>query len=133
MLEYKGYSGVLEVDDEVGVLFGRVIGLRDVITFEGDTVPEAVQAFHDSVDDYLTLCAKRGEKPEKPFSGKFLVRIKQDLHRALANMAELRGMSMNALVEEALNEKVSQGTFPGAKPGRTIELVTLKQAQPSSI
>lgn len=66
VFEYKGYTGVPELDLEAGILFGRVIGLRDGITFQGETVPEAIQAFRDSVDDYLEFCAQRGEKPEKP-------------------------------------------------------------------
>jgi predicted HicB family RNase H-like nuclease len=102
MVEYKGYSGLIEVDVEDGVISGRVLGIRDVVTFEGDTVPEAIQAFHDSVDDYLEFCAERGVAPDKPFSGKFIVRIRPELHRTLAIAAESRGMSLNAYVEESL-------------------------------
>src|SRR3954452_21055649 len=98
MIEYKGYSGLMEVDAEDGVISGRVLGIRDVVTFEGDTVPEAIQAFRDSVDDYLEFCAERGVAPEKPFSGKFIVRISPELHHALAVKAESRRMSLNSLV-----------------------------------
>jgi predicted HicB family RNase H-like nuclease len=68
-MKYKGYTGIVEFDEASGVLFGRVIGLRDVITFEGESVAEVIQAFHDSVDVYLEFCAERGESPEKPYSG----------------------------------------------------------------
>jgi len=63
MLEYKGYIGTVEADD--GIFFGRVIGLRDVITFEGVAFAEVEQAFRESIDDYLTFCAKRGEQPDR--------------------------------------------------------------------
>ena len=102
MMKYKGYSGVIEIDEDSGVLFGDVIGLRDVITFQGETVPQARQAFQDSVDDYLEFCASRNEPPEKPFSGKFLIRIAPALHRMLVNESLARGMSLNTLVERTL-------------------------------
>jgi predicted HicB family RNase H-like nuclease len=101
-MKYKGYTGVVEFDEDSGTLFGHVIGLRDGITFQGDSVAEVIQAFHDSVDDYLEFCAERGENPEKPFSGQFVLRIDPQLHRVMSHAAEERGMSLNALVEEQL-------------------------------
>ena len=79
MMQYKGYTGKVEFDDEAEIFHGEVIGLRDVITFQGRTVDEVKGAFRESVDDYLAFCAKRGEEPEKPFTGKFVVRIPPDL------------------------------------------------------
>ena len=67
MLEYKGYIGTLEAED--GVFFGRVAGLRDVITFEGSTFAEVEKAFSDSIDDYLAFCAEQGEPADRPHSG----------------------------------------------------------------
>ena len=69
MIEYKGYCGKVEFDDEAGIFQGDVINTRDVITFQGESVSELQQAFRDSIDDYLEFCQERGESPEKPFSG----------------------------------------------------------------
>lgn len=80
-MEYKGYICKVEVNDEAGILFGEVINIRDVITFEGQSVEEVQKAFQESVDDYLAFCAGRGESPEKPFSVKFIVRLPVELHR----------------------------------------------------
>jgi predicted HicB family RNase H-like nuclease len=102
MMTHKGYSGVAEIAYDTGMIYGRVVGLRDVITFQGETVAEAQQAFRDSVDDYLEFCASRSEPPEKPFSGRFLVRITPSLHRTLVEAATARGLSLNALVERTL-------------------------------
>jgi predicted HicB family RNase H-like nuclease len=107
MMQYKGYTGVAEIAFDTGMIYGRVVGLRDIITFQGHTVKEAEQAFHDSVDDYLDLGASRNEPPEKPFSGKFLVRISSELHRTLVEEAHARNVSLNALVEKTLS-----GAFP---------------------
>jgi predicted HicB family RNase H-like nuclease len=74
-MKYKGYSGFVEFEEDSGILFGHVIGLRDVITFQETSVAEVTQAFHDSIDEYLEFCAKRGESPEKPYSGNFVVRL----------------------------------------------------------
>ncbi len=102
MMEYKGYIGKVEIDDEVGILYGEVINVRDVITFEGASVEEIQQAFHDSVDDYLEFCAERGESPEKPFSGKFVLRLPAELHRKAYIQAKLKDQSLNSWVTEVL-------------------------------
>ena len=68
-MKYKGYTGVVELDEESAVLFGRVIGLRDVITFQGSSVTEVIRAFHDSVDDYLEFCASAVKVRRSPIPG----------------------------------------------------------------
>ena len=105
-MKYKGYTGLAEFDETSGVLFGRVIGLRDVITFQAESVAELTQAFHDSVDDYLDFCVVRGESPEKPFSGQFVLRLTPELHRKLSNAAEIENVSLNSLVESILQTAV---------------------------
>jgi predicted HicB family RNase H-like nuclease len=120
-MKYKGYTGVVEFDEESGALCGYVIGLRDLITFEGDSVAGVSQAFHDSVDDYLEFCAERGVSPEKPFSGQFIVRIDPKLHRIMSQAAEERGVSLNALVEGALQSTFNpEATQPKATQGREV-------------
>ena len=83
-MEYKGYSARVEFDDEANIFHGEIINVRDVVTFEGETVDELRQAFKDSVDDYLEYCAQRGEDPEKPYSGRFVVRVEPELHKQIA-------------------------------------------------
>jgi predicted HicB family RNase H-like nuclease len=102
MMEYKGYIGKVEIDEEAGILYGEVINVRDVITFEGTTVEDVQQAFRESVDDYLEFCAQRGESPEKPFSGKFVLRLPAELHRKAYIQAKLKDKSLNSWVTEVL-------------------------------
>ena len=102
MMEYKGYIGKVEIDDEAGILHGEVINIRDVITFEGTCVDEIHKAFRESIDDYLEFCAQRGEAPEKPFSGKFVVRLPTELHRKAYVQAKLADKSLNGWVTEVL-------------------------------
>ena len=101
-MRYRGYFGVMEVDPDADVIHGHVTGLRDVITFEGQSVSEARQAFKDSVDDYLQWCAEDGRPPEKPFNGKIMVRLDPAIHRSLCQIAEIRSTSINSLAVEAL-------------------------------
>ena len=98
----KGYRAIVELDAEAGVFHGEVINTRDVITFQGSSVEELKQAFEDSVDDYLEFCASRGEDPEKPFSGKFLVRVPPEVHRQIVAEARRQGKSLNAYILEKL-------------------------------
>ncbi len=102
MMEYKGYIGKVEMDDEAGILYGEVINVRDVITFEGASVDEIKKAFRESVDDYLDFCVQRGESPEKPFSGKFVIRLPAELHRKAYIQAKLADKSLNGWVTEVL-------------------------------
>jgi len=106
MMEYKGYIGKVEFDSEAEVFHGEVINIRDVITFEGDSVEELKRAFEDSVDDYLEFCAARGEDPEKPFSGKFVVRLSPETHRKAFLKARLSDKSLNSWVNEVLEKAV---------------------------
>ena len=102
MMRYKDYLGRVEFDDEAGIFHGEVVNTRDVITFQGRSVDELRQAFHDSVDDYLDWCAERGKEPEKPYSGRFVVRIDPEMHRSIAEAARLAGKSLNAWIADSL-------------------------------
>jgi predicted HicB family RNase H-like nuclease len=102
MTKYKGYVGQFTVDTETGLIRGEVINTRDVITFYGATVPEAEQAFRDSVDDYLDFCKEQGDEPEKPYSGKLLIRLAPELHQELDILAKSRGKSVNKLISGCL-------------------------------
>ena len=99
---YKGYCGKAEFDVEDDLFQGEVIGVRDVVTFQGKSPTELRQAFRESVDDYLDFCETRKESPEKPFSGKFLMRMDPETHRKLAMLAEASGKSLNQFVCETL-------------------------------
>ena len=102
MMQYKGYSGKVEYDDNAGIFHGEVIGLRDVITFQGKTVDEIKHAFRESVDDYLDFCVQLGQAPEKPFTGKFMLRLTPDLHRKIFVAAKQSGESINGWVVDQL-------------------------------
>jgi len=108
MLEYKGYQGAVEYDYDADILFGEVVGLRDVVTFQGKSVTELEQSFKDSVDEYLKYCEELHRKPQKPFSGKFNVRISPDLHRSLAVKAKRENRSLNQLIHEVLERAAEQ-------------------------
>ncbi len=102
-MKYKGYEVVVAFDADANVFHGEVINTRDVITFQGKSVAELKKALRDSVEDYLAFCKERGEEPDKPFSGNFIVRIRPDLHRELYTQAKKSGKSLNAFIEERLS------------------------------
>ncbi len=113
MMEYKGYFAKVEFDDDANIFHGEVINLRDVITFEGETVKKIKQAFQDSVDDYLEFCAKRGENPEKPYSGKFVIRVDPELHKQVAIEALKAGKSLNGWINDAISNALKDNTQQG--------------------
>lgn len=107
MMEYKGYIGKVEFDDEAEIFHGDIINTRDVITFQGNSVAELTKAFRESVDDYLAFCKERGESPDKPYSGQFVARIPVELHRQASVAAAASGKSLNAWVTEQLERAVA--------------------------
>jgi predicted HicB family RNase H-like nuclease len=102
MLTYKGYSGHVEYDDEAGIFHGEVLDTRDVITFQGKTVDEIESAFRESVEDYLDFCCERGEEPDKPFSGKLVLRLTPELHHKVFVKAVKSGKSLNRWISDTL-------------------------------
>ena len=105
-MKYKGYEGVVNYDEEAKLFHGEVMGLRDVITFQGTTVDELEQAFKDSVDDYLEFCKKKKRPPEKPFSGNLMLRISPEIHKEMTVEAKQRGLSLNAFLNELIVREV---------------------------
>ena len=106
MMQYKGYFGKAEYDNQARILHGEVLGIRDVVTFQADSIDKIERAFRESVDDYLAFCAARGETPDKPASGRFVVRVPPDLHRDLTILAKAKQRSLNDLVVATLAEVV---------------------------
>lgn len=105
MLKYKGYTGHVEFDDEAGIFHGEVLDTRDVITFQGQSVDEIEAAFRDSIDDYLEFCAQRHEQPQKPFSGKFVLRMSPELHHKVYLKAIKSGKSLNRWIADILESE----------------------------
>jgi predicted HicB family RNase H-like nuclease len=108
MFDYKGYSGKINTaDSETGWFTGSVIGIQDVVTFEGKTARDLAKAFHDSVDDYLEFCGELKESAEKPFSGKFVLRLSPDLHRRASEAADGADVSLNSWIVAAVKQRLS--------------------------
>jgi predicted HicB family RNase H-like nuclease len=101
-MSYKGYQAIVAYDEVAELFHGDVVDLRDVITFQGGSVSELKTALAESVEDYLAFCKQRGEEPERPFSGQFVVRVDPPLHRAVATAAKKSGVSLNKFVAAAL-------------------------------
>ena len=106
-LHYKNYTGSVEFSEEDAVFHGKVLGIKALISFEGDSVATITSDFHKAVDEYLSFCEAKGKHPEKPFKGSFNVRISSDLHRKLALTASSRGISLNSLVEDVIRQSAS--------------------------
>lgn len=113
MIEYSGYTGVIDFDPELKLFTGHVIDLRDEVYFEGDSVSALEASMQRAIDHYLDVCQVRGEEPERPFSGKLNVRLGSELHRAAALAAASEGESLNnwlVRVVEAAADQRTTGT-----------------------
>src|SRR5437868_3048547 len=118
MMHYKGYIGKVDFDDEARIFHGEILGTRDVITFQGQNVDELQTAFRESIDDYLAFCKERGEQPDKPFSGQFIMRVSPELHRQIHLAASMANKSLNAWVAEQLQTAVARSRPITAAKGR---------------
>lgn len=101
-MEYKGYVGSVEFSEENALFFGKVLGVRALISYEGENARDLVEDFHSAVDDYLELCAAEGVEPEKAYKGSFNVRISPELHKKAAIAAMAKQISLNRFVEESI-------------------------------
>ena len=103
-MTYKGFTARVDFDDAEGIFSGRLLGISDVVGFHADNVPELRAAFEDAVDDYVETCARIGKQPEKPASGKLMLRIPPDIHRAALVAAESAGTSLNQWAAKVLRQ-----------------------------
>lgn len=106
-MEYKGYIGSVEFSENDGVFYGKVMGIRALISYEGTTAKELVKDFHGAVDDYLALCKEQGKEPEKAYKGSFNVRVSPELHKQAVVFAATHQMSLNSFVESALKSSLA--------------------------
>lgn len=122
MIEYKGYTGIVEFDSELSLFVGHVTDLGDEIYFEGESVEALKASMQRAVDHYLSVCAARGEEPERPYSGKLNLRLGPELHRAAAITAATEGESLNTwltkLVESATGPMMVRERASGTRYGK---------------
>jgi len=97
-MKYKGYIGIVEFDEEAEVFFGKVVNIRDTITFQSENTHDLRKEFEASVDDYLDFCAELGREPERAYSGKLSLRMPPSLHAKVAKKAALEGKSLNEFI-----------------------------------
>jgi len=108
-IAYKNYIAHIEPDLEDGILVGRVFNTRDIIGFHGETISEAIESFHAVIEEYLEDCKQRGVAPDKPYSGRFNLRVPPRLHSEVAAAAAKADKSLNQWVIETLDEAVHTG------------------------
>ena len=119
ILKYKDYlaSVHFSMDDEA--FYGKVLGIDDLINFEGGSVKELKKAFHEAIDDYISTCARLGKAPNKTYKGTFNVRVSSELHKEAAAFAAVNSISLNDFVKSAIN-------FALANPGQLSKNLSLK-------
>ena len=108
-MEYKGYLGSVEFSEEDALFYGKVLGIRALISYEGSTAREFLADFHGAVDDYLELCAQQGKEPERAYKGSFNVRISPELHKQAVIAAMSHNMSLNSFVETSIQQALHAG------------------------
>jgi len=106
ILEYKGYYGNVHFSAEDEIFYGKIIGINDLVSFEGDCVSELKSAFHEAVEDYLDLCKELNKEPDKMYKGTFNIRIPSELHRQASIVAAIKNVTLNDLVKTAIDNLV---------------------------
>lgn len=121
-MEYRDYTGSVEYSAEDHLLFGRLVGIRDRVLFDGKDVETLEKNFHGAVDEYLAFCKAEGRTPDKPFKGSLNIRIPSELHRTLAIQAELQQKSLNSVIAEQLASAVTTPSrAPSAHSQKSME------------
>ena len=98
-IQYKGYIGSVEFSEEDSIFYGKVMGIRSLISYEGESARELLEDFHGAVDDYLKSCKAEGKEPEVAFKGSFNIRLSPELHKRIYIYAAAHQMSMNRYID----------------------------------
>ena len=107
VMEYRGYHAKFDFSAEDETFVGRILGINDTIVFDGNTVEELKQTFHESIDDYLELCQEIGKEPDREYKGTFNVRIPSELHKRATIEAEALGISLNQFIQQSIEHELS--------------------------
>jgi predicted HicB family RNase H-like nuclease len=107
VLNYRGFIGSVHFSAEDSVFYGKVEGITDLVTFEGDSVKDLTDAFHYMVDEHIKDCEAQDIAPEKSYKGSFNIRLTPELHKQIAISAKMRGISINKFVSEALIQNLT--------------------------
>lgn len=107
---YKNYAAKIEYSDQDQCFIGHIAGIKDIVGFHGESVSELRTAFEEAVDDYLETCAKLSRPPQKPYSGKMMLRVPPDIHEAVAIEAEITGKSINQWAVDTLTDAIKRET-----------------------
>lgn len=108
MMSYRGYKGYFEYDEKADIFHGQVIGIRDVITFQGRSIDGLKVALKDSIDDYLEMCEQEEKSPDKPFSGKFSLRLPPEVHSKVAQAAASAHKSINSWITDVVENNLEK-------------------------
>ncbi len=108
MMSYRGYNGYFEYDEKADIFHGQVIGIRDVITFQGRSIDDLKVALKDSIDDYLEMCEQEEKSPDKPFSGKFSLRLSPEVHSKVAQAAASAHKSINSWITDVVEDNLEK-------------------------
>lgn len=106
-LSYKGYIGSVAFSEKDNVFFGKIEGIDGLVNFEGESVKELTDAFHEAVDDYIAYCQEEGLEPHKSYSGSLNVRLTPEMHSRVAMLAKQAGISINAFIKSAVEKQVA--------------------------
>ena len=102
-MSYNGFAARVEFDAEDRIFVGHVAGIRDIVGFHGESVAELEVAFHEAVDDYVAACKKLGQTPDKPYSGRVMLRLPPEVHARASAAAQVQGMSFNQWAAQVLD------------------------------
>lgn len=108
-MTHKGYAARVEFDAEDRIFVGHIAGIRDIVGFHGESVDELEAAFHEAVNDYLAVCKKLGQTPDKPYSGRVMLRLPPELHARASAAAQVTGLSFNQWAAKALEQAAQAG------------------------
>ena len=106
ILEYKGFLSTINYSSEDEVLYGKIEGINDLVSFEGESVKELKKTFKEAVEDYLETCSELGKNPLKTYNGSFNIRVKPEIHEKAVYKAKTQNISLNKFVEKAIEEKI---------------------------
>ena len=106
ILQYKGFIGSVHYSAADECFFGKIEGIDDLVSFEGNDVQGIKKEFQEAVEDYRELCRMTGKPLHKSYKGSFNIRIAPELHKKAVQKSLMLGISLNQLVQRAIEEEI---------------------------
>ena len=104
VLEINGVKAVIAFDPDINMFRGEFIGLNGGADFYATDIEGLRREGETSMKVFFEMCVEEGVSPYKKTSGRFNLRLPQELHDKAVTLAKASGKSVNAWIADVISQ-----------------------------